>query len=148
MRNSRLALLPFLTGAHVEGTAQGWNSLLRVDLAMFRRRPSLSVAILTKFLQQITHCNQLSVLIGQHDFNNFCNLSRLISKKGGFTPVLANHKKGTFSLKRAFLGESQRPVRQLSDQISSFRLEAHKTFFTYVQLRARLHETRSELKPV
>ena len=104
MRNSRLALLPFLTGAHVEGTAQGWNSLLRVDLAMFWRRPSLSVAILTKFLQQITHCNQLSVLIGQHDFNNYCNLSLLISKKGGFTTVLANHKKGFFFIEKSILG--------------------------------------------
>ena len=42
--------------------------------------------------------------------------------------MLANHKKRSFSLKRAFLGDSQRPVRQLSNQISSFRLET-LTFF-------------------
>ena len=60
---------------------------------------------------------------GQHDFNNLCNLSRLTLKKGGFTPMLANHKKGIIPSKRAFLGEIERPVRQLSNQISSFRLE-------------------------
>ena len=37
--------------------------------------------------------------------HKFCNLSQVIFKKGGFTPVLSNHKKGIFSLKRAFLGE-------------------------------------------
>ena len=58
-------------------------------------------------------------------FCNFCNLSRLILKIGGFTPLLTNHKKGIFRLKRAFLGESQRPVRRLSSQVSSFRLETH-----------------------
>ena len=36
----------------------------------------------------------------------FVNLSRIISEKEGFTPVLANHKKGNFLLKKAFLGES------------------------------------------
>ena len=123
--NSRLGLLPSLTTAHLEKTAQGWNSLLRVDMALFQRRLSLSVAIRTKFFQQITHRNWLSVLIGQRDVNNFCNLSQLISKKGDFTPALANHEKGTFWLKRGFLGESQRPVRRLSNQISSFRLETH-----------------------
>ena len=46
-------------------------------------------------------------------------------EKIGFTPVLANHKKGFSLLKRAFLGESQPPVRRLSNQISSFRLETH-----------------------
>ena len=97
----------------------------RADLAMFQRRLSLCVEILTKLFQQVTHRNQLSVLLGQHDFINLCNLSRLILKKGGFTPVLVNHKKGIFPLKRAFLGESQRQVRRLSNQISSFRLETH-----------------------
>ena len=56
---------------------------------------------------------------------NFCNLSQLILKKGGFTQVLANRKKRIFTLKRAFLGESQRPVRRHSNQILSFRLETH-----------------------
>ena len=92
---------------------------------MFQRRLSLRVAILTKLFQQVTHHSQLSVLLGQYDFINFCNLSRLILKKGGFTPVLANHKKGIFPLKRAFLGESQRPVRRRSNQISSLRLETY-----------------------
>ena len=55
----------------------------------------------------------------------FVNLSWLILKKGGFTPVLANHQKEIFPLKRAFLGESQRPLRRLSIQVSSFRLETH-----------------------
>ena len=56
---------------------------------------------------------------------NFCNLSQLILKKGGLTQVLANHKKIIFTLKRVFLGESQQPVRRLSNQILSFRLETH-----------------------
>ena len=58
-------------------------------------------------------------------FNNFCNLGRLISKKGGFIPLLDSHKKGIFPFKRAFLGEIQRPVRRLFNQISSFGLETH-----------------------
>ena len=36
-----------------EKTTQWWNSLLRVDLAMFRRRLSPCVAILTNFFQKI-----------------------------------------------------------------------------------------------
>ena len=60
-------------------------------------------------------------------------------KKGGFTPLLANHKKEIFPLKRVFLGESQRPVRWLSNRISSFRLATHSTFSTYVQLTFMLH---------
>ena len=60
-------------------------------------------------------------------------------EKGGSTPVMTNHKKGIFPLKRAFLGESQRPVRWLSNQISSFRLETHQLFLTYVQLTVMLH---------
>ena len=42
-------------------------------------------------------------------------------------------------LKRAFLGESQRPVRRLSNQISCFRLETHYSFLAYVQLTFVLH---------
>ena len=67
--------------------------------------------------------------LGQHDFNNFCNLSRLILKIGDFTPVSANHKKGIFPLKIAFLGESQRPVKRISNQTSSFKLETYEIFF-------------------
>ena len=104
--------------ALIEKTPQVWNSLLRVDLAIFQTRFSLCLAILTKLFQEVTHRNQLSVLLGQHVFNNFCNLNRLILRKGGFTP-------GSFPLKRAFLGESQRSVRRLFNQISSFRLETH-----------------------
>ena len=60
-------------------------------------------------------------------------------EKGGFTPVLAKHKKGVFLLKRAFLGESQRSVRRLSNQISSLSFGTHFFFFTYVQLTFILH---------
>ena len=66
---------------------------------MFQRRPSQCVAILTMFFQQITHYNYFSVSLGQHDFKNFCNLSRLISKKGGFTPWKRN-----FSIEKSILG--------------------------------------------
>ena len=91
------------------------------------------------------------MLLGQHGFNSFCNLSWQILKIGVFTAVLANHKKGIFPLKRAFFGESHRPVRQLSYQILSFRLETHKVFLTCAQLtniyvRYRIHGSlRSEL---
>ena len=120
-QNSRLAWRCCLSKALVER----WNSLLRVNLPMFQRWISLCVAILTNLLQQVTHRNQLSVLLGQHDFNKFYNLNRLILKKGGFTPVLANNKKGIFQWKRALLVESQRPVRRISNQVLSFRLETH-----------------------
>ena len=79
------------------------RTLLHVSLAIFKRRLSLCVANLTKLLQEVTHCYQISVLLGQHDCNNICNLRRLILKKSGFTPLLINHKKGIFPLKRAFL---------------------------------------------
>ena len=125
VQNSRLRWCPCLSKALVEKTVQEWNSLSRVDLAMFQMRLSLCAAILTKLSQQVNHRNQLSVLLGQHDVINFCNLSRLILKKGGFTPVLLDHKKRIFPLKRAFLGKNQRPVRWLSNQVSSFRLETH-----------------------
>ena len=48
--------------------------------------------------------------------------------------MLANHKKGIFILKIALLAESQGPVRRLSNQIRSFRLDAHYIFLTYVQI--------------
>ena len=67
-------------------------------------------------------------------------MSRLILKKGGPTPVLASHKKRIFRLKRAFLCRSQRPVRRLSRQISSFRSETYFFFFlTNVHLTVMLH---------
>ena len=83
---------------------------------------------------------QLSLrFICQHDFNNFNKLSLLIFKKAGLTPMLANHKKGIFLLKRAFLFESQWVVRRLSNQISSFRRETRESFLIYVQLTFMLH---------
>ena len=75
----------------------------RVEFTFTRGFSYVSEAAFTKcgnpskvFSTDFSDRNQLSVLIDQHDFNNFCNLSRLISKKGGFTPVLANHKKDFF----------------------------------------------------
>ena len=53
--------------------------------------------------------------------------------------MFANHKRGMFPLKRAFLGESKQPVTRLSNQISSFRLETYKSFLIYVQLKFMLH---------
>ena len=58
---------------------------------------------LTKFFQQVTHRNQLSILLGQHDFNNCCNLTRQFLEKG-FKPVLANHKKRNFFIENSILG--------------------------------------------
>ena len=53
--------------------------------------------------------------------------------------MLTNHKKEIFPLKRGFLGESQRPVRWLSKQISSFRLETHQLFLISIKLAVMLH---------
>ena len=44
-------------GALIEKAAQGWNSLLSLNLAIFQRRYSLCVEILTKFFQESTHHN-------------------------------------------------------------------------------------------
>ena len=60
---------------------------------------------------------------------NGVNLSRLILKKGGFTPVLANHRKGIFPLKIAFLCESQRPVRRLLQSSIKFYFRDTLIFF-------------------
>ena len=69
----------------------------------------------------------ISVLLDQHDF---CNFSQQILKKDSFTAVLVNQKKKViFPLKTALLGESQRLVRWLSNQISSFRLVCLLKFF-------------------
>ena len=95
---------------------------LRVELDIFQTRLSICVAILTKLFQEVTERNQISVSFGQHDFNNFCNLDRLILQKSSLTPVLVSHKKGILLLKRAFLGENQRLVKRLSNQTSSLRL--------------------------
>ena len=53
--------------------------------------------------------------------------------------MLANHKRGIFPLKRGFWGESQRSVRRLSNQISSFRSGTHQRFSSYVQLTFMLY---------
>ena len=83
---------------------------------MFQRQ-SFTVCSYPNKVNPTDNSLQLSLSLGQHDFNNFCNLSRPILKKGGFTAVFANHKKGRFPLKRLFLCESERPVRRLSNQI-------------------------------
>ena len=67
------------------------------------------------------------------------SLNRPILKKRDFKPVLANNKKEIFPLKRAFLDESERPVTRLSNQISSFRLETHKSLLTCVLLTFMLY---------
>ena len=59
-------------------------------------------------------------------------------EKCGSTPMLANHKKRTFQLKRSFLGERQRLVRRLSNQISRFSLE-------YVHMRGEMNSNRYEI---
>ena len=61
------------------------------------------------------HVSEVASL-GQHGFNNFSDLSRLVLKKGGFTPMLDSLKKGIFLLKKAFLEEPQVEVRWLSCQ--------------------------------
>ena len=53
--------------------------------------------------------------------------------------MFANHKKGIFLLERAFLGESQRLLRRLSNEISSFRLEAQTSNTYVVHLTLMLH---------
>ena len=66
---------------------QAWNCLDNLSLlyyshksgicfytgtwSSFRGGFSFCVAILTKLIQHITHCNELSVSLVQHEFNNF-----------------------------------------------------------------------------
>ena len=52
--------------------------------------------------------------------------------------MLANHKKGIFLLKRAFFGEIQSPLRWLSNQISSFKLEAELFYLTAANIYVTL----------
>ena len=80
-----------LQSALVGKTTQGWNSLLCVDLAMLKRWLSLYVAILPKFFQ--LNAINLPFYVTSMTLIIFVNLSRLTLEKGGFTPVLTNHKK-------------------------------------------------------
>ena len=86
-----------------------WKDAARVKFTFTCGFGHVSEAVYTmcanpkKLFQQVTHRNQLSVLHGQYDFINFCNLCPLILKKGGFTPVLTNRKKD-FSLENSNLG--------------------------------------------
>ena len=50
-----------------------------------------------------------------------------------------NQAKGNFDLSRAFFGESQRPVKWFSNQISSFRQGTHQSFLIYWKLTLMLH---------
>ena len=103
--NSHLTWRPCLSRALIEKTPQEWNSLLPLDLTMFQRWLLLCVAILTKLIQQITHHNQLSVLLGQHDFNNnFYNLNRLIFQKRWLYTSVSRQQKEIFPLKKNILG--------------------------------------------
>ena len=108
------------------------ESLFHVDLALLQSRPFFMCGNPkgVKFKRKLTAI----------DFSfHLASISWSILEKGGSTPVLASHKKGILPLKRAFLGESQRLVRRLSNQISSFSLKHLHFFFTYVQLTATLH---------
>ena len=99
--NSHLTWRPCLSRALIEKTPQEWNSLLPLDLTMFQRWLLLCVAILTKLIQQITHHNQLSVLLGQHDFNNnFYNLNRLIFQKRWLYTSVSRQQKRDFSIEK------------------------------------------------
>ena len=80
------------------------NSFLRVDLAMSPRRVSVCVAIVTKVFQEVTHANQLSVLLGQHGFNNFCSLTRLILKKVALHQCWPTTKKMDFLIEKSIFG--------------------------------------------
>ena len=93
-----------LQGALVGKTTEGWNSLLRVDLAMFQRWPLLCVAILPRFFQQITHRNYLSILRDQHDFNNFCKFELANFEKRWLYTSFGQPQKMNFSIKKGILG--------------------------------------------
>ena len=89
-----------LQSALVGKTTQGWNSLLCVDLAMLKRWLSLYVAILPKFFQ--LNAINLPFYVTSMNLIIFVNLSRLTLEKGGFTPVLTNHKKKKIIKKSIF----------------------------------------------
>ena len=113
---------PSLSRALVEKTSKpcGIHFSTRIWLC-FIIHVSIYVAILTIDLTK----NFYSVSLAQHDLNNFSNLSRLTLKNFNLTPILENHKKGVFPLKRAFFSENRQAVRRLSNQISSFKIETH-----------------------
>ena len=78
------------------------------------------------------------------NYFGFWKEGRVILKKGGFKPALANHTKENFGLSRAFLSQIQRLVRRLVNQISSYTMRTHQSFLIYEQvtfmLYYRIHE--------
>ena len=103
----------------------GRNSLLRRDLAMLQEQPFAMSGDATK----VDLTNNLHQLI----FRCTCPTRYVILHKK--PALLGNCKKAIFPLKRAFLIESQRVVRRLSNQISSFRIGTqHYTFLIYWKL--------------
>ena len=125
LESAKFSLGMTLRWALAEKTASGWNFLFHVDLALLQSRSFFTCGSPNgvKLKRKLTAINFPFRLASMTSW--LCNLSQLILEKGGSIPVLANHKKGILPLKRAFLGESQRLVRRLSNQISSFRLETH-----------------------
>ena len=90
-----------------------------------------------KFNRELTAMN-LSFHLASMTLIVFVTSAGWFGKIDGFTPMLANHKKGIFLLKRAFFGEIQSPLRWLSNQISSFKLEAELFYLTAANIYVTL----------
>ena len=80
-----------------------WKEQTRVDFTVkrgFDHVSEMAFAMcgnLTKvFSTDILPHDNFSFYVASITLMIFVNLSRLVLKKGGFTPVLANHKKGIF----------------------------------------------------
>ena len=142
MGDSSLAWRPSISSALVEKVPQRWNSLLRMDLAIFQRRLSLCVAVLTKLFQDITHYNLFPFYLTSMIFVIWANKFK---KKIALQQYWSTKKKAIFPLKTALLGESQGLVRWLSNQISSFRLVCLLKFFYLSAINIYVTQSNSRL---
>lgn len=91
-------------------------------------------------------CNYFFLFVYQQRYFGFWKKGRVILKKGGFKPALANHTKGNFGLSRAFLSQIQQLVRRLVNQISSYTMGTHQSFLIYEQVTFMLYYRIHELQ--
>ena len=126
-----------LQSALVGKTTQGWNSLLCVDLAMLKRWLSLYVAILPKFFQ--LNAINLPFYVTSMTLIIFVNLSRLTLEKGGFTPVLTNHKKKKKIIKKSIFGWEPTTGKAAFQSYFKFYVGGSLQFFGFSARTFMLH---------
>ena len=112
-----------------------WNSLLHDDLAMSQKL-SLALCDHRNKTDLTNNSDQLVFrFFSQHDFKQFQQFEPANFGKGGLTPMLDNQKKIILLMELPYLGENQRVVRRLFDQMSCFRMETYLRVLSYVQLQ-------------